>query len=80
MPTALGVLGYSFDGYNSLALSGARIDPKFYLEQCANASSVNPSSLIGGSGISAIYQISGMNSKLTPALRSLRGMTVCGSR
>jgi len=37
-----GVLGYSFDGYNSLALSGARIDPKFYLEQCANASSVEP--------------------------------------
>ena len=32
-----GVLGYSIDGYNSLALSGARIDPKFYLEQCANA-------------------------------------------
>ncbi len=31
-----GVMGYSFDGYNSLALSGARIDPAFYLEQCKN--------------------------------------------
>ncbi|MBN1935350.1 MAG: hypothetical protein JW934_11830 [Anaerolineae bacterium] len=30
-----GVTGYSFDGYNALALSGARIDPAFYLAQCA---------------------------------------------
>lgn len=30
-----GAIGYSFDGYNALALSGARIDPKFYLAQCA---------------------------------------------
>ncbi len=29
-----GVIGYSFDGYNALALSGARIDPKYYLAQC----------------------------------------------
>ncbi len=29
-----GVIGYSFDGYNSLALSGARIDPEHYLHQC----------------------------------------------
>jgi len=33
-----GVLGYSFDGYNSLALSGARVDPEYYLEFCANPS------------------------------------------
>jgi len=29
-----GTIGYSFDGYNSLALSGARIDPQYYLAQC----------------------------------------------
>jgi hypothetical protein len=31
-----GVIGYSFDGYNTLALSGARIDPEYYLAQCQN--------------------------------------------
>jgi pimeloyl-ACP methyl ester carboxylesterase len=31
-----GTIGYSFDGYNSLALSGARIDPEHYLAQCPN--------------------------------------------
>jgi predicted dienelactone hydrolase len=31
-----GAIGYSFDGYNALALSGARIDPEFYLAQCPN--------------------------------------------
>jgi len=30
-----GAIGYSFDGYNALALSGVRIDPDFYLAQCA---------------------------------------------
>ncbi|MGD9049581.1 MAG: hypothetical protein PVF77_16105 [Anaerolineae bacterium] len=29
-----GATGYSFDGYNALALSGARIDPAHYLAQC----------------------------------------------
>jgi hypothetical protein len=29
-----GAIGYSFDGYNTLALSGARIDPEYYLAQC----------------------------------------------
>lgn len=29
-------IGYSFDGYNSLAMSGARINPEFYLAQCAD--------------------------------------------
>jgi predicted dienelactone hydrolase len=37
-----GVMGYSFDGYNSLAMSGARIDPEFYLAQCAAAPSMEP--------------------------------------
>jgi predicted dienelactone hydrolase len=31
-----GAIGYSFDGYNALALSGARIDPAQYLAQCPN--------------------------------------------
>jgi len=31
-----GAIGYSFDGYNALALSGARIDPTHYLAQCPN--------------------------------------------
>ncbi len=29
-----GVIGYSFDGYNALSLSGARVDPEHYLRQC----------------------------------------------
>jgi len=29
-----GATGYSFDGYNSLAMSGARIDPAYYRAQC----------------------------------------------
>ena len=29
-----GVIGYSFDGYNTFAMSGARIDPQYYLDQC----------------------------------------------
>ena len=29
-----GAIGYSFDGYNTIALSGARIDPEYYLAQC----------------------------------------------
>ncbi len=29
-----GAMGYSFDGYNALALSGARVDPGFYLGLC----------------------------------------------
>jgi hypothetical protein len=37
-----GAIGYSFDGYNALALSGARVDPEFYLAQCAGAPSMEP--------------------------------------
>jgi predicted dienelactone hydrolase len=29
-----GAVGYSFDGYNTLAMSGARVDPGYYLSQC----------------------------------------------
>jgi hypothetical protein len=32
----VGAIGYSFDGYNTLAMSGARVDPAYYLEQCAD--------------------------------------------
>lgn len=43
-----GVMGYSFDGYNTLAMSGARVDPEFYLQKCAQepeeGSSVSESS------------------------------------
>jgi len=37
-----GAMGYSFDGYNALALGGARVDPEFYLAQCAGASLMVP--------------------------------------
>ena len=29
-----GAVGYSFDGFNTLAMSGARVDPEYYLAQC----------------------------------------------
>jgi len=29
-----GAVGYSFDGFNTLAMSGARVDPEHYLAQC----------------------------------------------
>jgi predicted dienelactone hydrolase len=37
-----GAMGYSFDGYTSLALSGARVDPQFYRERCGKAASMSP--------------------------------------
>jgi predicted dienelactone hydrolase len=37
-----GAMGYSFDGYDALAMSGARVDPEFYLGQCANAATMQP--------------------------------------
>jgi predicted dienelactone hydrolase len=37
-----GAMGYSFDGYNSLAISGARIDPQSYLERCRDVSTMEP--------------------------------------
>lgn len=38
----VGVAGYSWGGFYSLALSGVRIDPEFYLTQCAEAPSMEP--------------------------------------
>jgi predicted dienelactone hydrolase len=29
-----GVFGYSFDGYNALAMSGAKFDPQYHRQQC----------------------------------------------
>jgi len=37
-----GAMGYSFDGYDALALSGARVDPRNYLDQCAKAVALQP--------------------------------------
>lgn len=37
-----GAMGYSFDGYVSLALSGARVDPDLYLAQCAQPPKEEP--------------------------------------
>ena len=38
----VGVAGYSSDGFFSLALSGARINPAYYFSQCAQAPSMDP--------------------------------------
>jgi len=42
-----GVIGYSFDGYNALALSGARIDPEYYLAQCPTPDATTEAVLSG---------------------------------
>jgi predicted dienelactone hydrolase len=44
-----GATGYSFDGYNTLALSGARIDPEYYLAQCPTPDTTTASILSNGS-------------------------------
>jgi predicted dienelactone hydrolase len=38
----VGVAGYSYGGFNTLAVSGARVDPEFFHEQCANAEPGDP--------------------------------------
>jgi predicted dienelactone hydrolase len=37
-----GAMGYSFDGLVALAMSGARVDPEFYLAQCAQPPTMDP--------------------------------------
>ena len=37
-----GAVGYSFGGYNTLALGGARFDPVYYLSQCEQLNSIVP--------------------------------------
>lgn len=41
-PTNAGVEGYSFDSNSALQLSGARIDPEFYLKQCGEVATKEP--------------------------------------
>jgi predicted dienelactone hydrolase len=41
----VGVTGYSFGGQNTYALSGARIDPDYYLAQCPNPDATTESIL-----------------------------------
>jgi len=42
-----GAIGYSFDGYNALAMSGARLDPEYYLAQCPNPDATTQA-ILGG--------------------------------
>jgi hypothetical protein len=42
-----GAIGYSFDGYNTLAMSGARIDPEYYLAQCPTPDTTTAAILSG---------------------------------
>jgi predicted dienelactone hydrolase len=37
-----GAMGYSFDGYNTLAMSGARVDPEWIQSRCANPPALPP--------------------------------------
>jgi len=48
----VGVIGYSFDGNNALALCGARIDPDHYLSQCPDPDAITQASLDGYSAFS----------------------------
>jgi predicted dienelactone hydrolase len=41
-----GAIGYSFDGYNTLAMSGARIDPAYYRAQCPHPDPITQSILL----------------------------------
>jgi len=43
-----GAVGYSFDGYNSLALGGVRIDPGYYLAQCPRPDATTAALVRGG--------------------------------
>lgn len=47
-----GAIGYSFDGYNTLAMSGVRIDPGYYLSQCPTPDDQTASILSGLSAFS----------------------------
>lgn len=47
-----GAIGYSFDGYNALAVSGARIDSQYYLAQCPDPDPATEAILSGLSAFS----------------------------
>lgn len=50
----VGVWGYSFGGMNSITLSGARVDPEYYLQNCAD-----PENTESGFEISSIQMMCG---------------------
>ena len=41
-----GAIGYSFDGYNTLAISGARVNPEYYRAQCPTPDATTQSILL----------------------------------
>jgi hypothetical protein len=49
-----GSIGYSFDGFNSLTMSGARIDPEYYLAQCPTPDATTEAILGGLSSFSCV--------------------------
>jgi predicted dienelactone hydrolase len=49
-----GTIGYSFDGFNSLAMSGARVDPGYYLAQCPTPDATTAAILGGLSAFSCV--------------------------
>ena len=56
-PQRAGVFGYSFDSYSTLQMSGARMDPAYYLAQCAAAAedkAVLPKSWMDAWGMCAL--------------------------
>jgi len=53
-----GTIGYSFDGFNSLVMSGARIDPQYYLSQCPTPDATTDSILGGLSAYSCAPALS----------------------
>ena len=75
-----GVMGYSFDGYNALAMSGARVDPQNYLDRCANPASVQPAVSERLSGCIAHSLMIGINSLLMQVKRLLSAVMGYGSR
>ncbi len=64
-----GAMGYSFDGFNALTLSGVRWDPDWYLAQCADAE--NPADWGYLSSFSCVpaRDWEGFASSLSPELR-----------
>jgi predicted dienelactone hydrolase len=38
----VGVVGYSYGGFSALGVSGARVDPQFYLKRCRDIASIDP--------------------------------------
>ena len=76
-----GAIGYSFDGYNALALSGARVDPEYYRAQCPTPDDTTAAICVQTFGLStAVRPGRGMSSLRMPVRRSPPGRAGCGSR